>query len=396
MHEMRLAETFTDTDPAYVLAKRAGLDVKPGGGEAGYFAKETVEATGQKSPAKRTALAFDELRMTRFRIFKKELQRLSPEERGDIDQVKALADVINHDTGTVKQKSAVTRWLFLSPRLLPAQAAHVFYDIPRALIQTGFGARYADAAPAMRYVARKTAILASAYTAVMAANEGYYLATGDKKFKPNFVPGRSDWLRPKVAGYSIPISPTVEMLKVPIQMLAAARSVRTGQSALGEALYKAMQTALGRQNPLWALTEQILFGEEPGTGRPTPFPGILHTAAPKATAPKQTWTEFLGSKIPIPAANLIHEIYDEMRTGGMSHPDAKAWAGALAKSIPEAITSYHATKVREDFGFPTKVINKGEPGYQQYKAQHAMATMKYKQFKEQQARKPQPKELFGL
>ncbi len=364
LHEQRLLTEFNPIDPDVKLALRAGLNVGEGG--KGRFAKETGEVTGGigkffKGPD-RASMAYDELRVSRMGIFRKELARLSPEERSNIDEVRALASAINHDTGTTTSANRFMRFIFLSPRLLPAQLAHTFKDIPTALVHTGMGFNYANAAPAMRYVARKTAILAGAYTAGLAANAGVGLgigaATGDKKLAAKFTPnvgqegaGKGSFLRPKIAGYSIPVSPTVELMKLPVQMIAAGAAAKRGDSKTVVALTRGLQTLLGRQNPLWAAVEEVLFGQNIATGKPTPFPGITGTTPETATRKKMGIIEYAGTKMPIPAANYLREFYDESTSHGMPPKDALEWTKYLGKAAiaptVELGTSYHLSPVRE-------------------------------------------------
>lgn len=373
LHEQRLRSEFNPTDPEYQLALRAGLNVGEGG--VGKFSKETGEVTGIKKLFKgpdRASMAFDELRISRMRIFRKELQRLSPEERADIDQVKALASVLNHDTGAVA-KSGIFKFLFLSPRLFPAQLAHTFYDIPRALFQTGAGFNYAKAAPAMRYVARKTAILASAYTGMLAANTGIGWATGDKRFMPNWGQegvGKTTWLRPKLFGHTIPISPTIELLKLPFQMIAAGAAARKGDNKTLVALTRGLRTVLGRQNPIFDFAQELLFGQDPGSGKPTPFPGITGKTEPTKFHPRMSWVEYLGTKVPIPLANYVQEFVDEATSHGMHPRTAADWAKTLIVPTIEGATSYHLSPVHE----PPAKVDKPQTIAQKIRAQKAART----------------------
>ena len=350
-HEQRLLAEFDPTDPDYKLALRSGLNVGEGG--VGKFSKESSEVTGIKKFFKgpdRASMAYDELRISRMRIFRKELARLSPEERADIDQVKELSSVINHDTGTTGRSIRAMRFMFLSPRLLPAQLSHTFVDIPKALVQTGLGFNYSKAAPAMRYVARKTAILAGAYTAGLAANAGIGLATGDKKFMPNLGQegiGQTSFLRPKLFGRTIPVSPTVELLKLPIQMIAAGAAAKKGDNKTLVALTRGLRTILGRQNPVWDAVQEAIFGQDVGTGRPTPFPGITGKTEETKSHPRIGWVEYFGTKIPIPAANYVHEFYDEATSHGMPPQTAVEWIKLMVSPTIELGTSYHLSKTRE-------------------------------------------------
>lgn len=359
-HEQRVRAELSPTDPDVKLALRAGLNVGEGG--VGKFTRETQEMTGLKKKIfggpDRASMAYDELRVSRMKIFRKELARLSPAEKGDIEQVRALADVINHDTGTTARSNRAMRFMFLSPRLLPAQLTHTFYDVPRSLVKSGMGFKYSKADPAMRYVARKTAILASAYTGMMAANAGIGLAvgavTGDKKraqqFTPNFGQegiGKTSWLRPKLFGYSVPVSPTVELLKLPVQMIAAGAAARKGDNKTLVALTRGMRTIIGRQNPLWDLVQEAIFGQDVGSGRPTPFPGVTGKTEPTASRPTMSTVEYLGTKVPIPVANYVQEFYDESVSHGMPPQTAADWAKMMITPTVELVTSYHLTPDRE-------------------------------------------------
>ena len=358
LHEQRLLTELNPADEDVALGLRAGLNVGEGG--AGGFKGETKEVTGVKKFFKgpdRSAMAYDELRISRMRIFRKELDRMSPAERGDLDEVKALADVINGDTGTTGKINRIFRFLFLSPRLFPAQFKHAYIDIPKALYQTGMGFKYSQAAPAMRYVARKSAILAAGYTGMLAVNTGIGLATGDKRFMPNLGQEgaeKTTFLRPKLFGRTIPVSPTIELLKLPIQMIAAGAAARKGDNKTLEALTRGMRTVVGRQNPLFDLVQEAVFGQDVGTGRPTPFPGITGVTEETKTQKRIGYTEYFGTKLPIPVSNYVHEFFDEAVSHGMPRQTAMEWVKMMVAPTVELGTSYHMSPVYEKEETPSK------------------------------------------
>ncbi len=359
-HEIERNALFSDADPAYVAAKRSGLDVGQG-----TYAREISEVTGKTGPVKnvvgnvrealgmkragpdRVGMAFEQLQMSRFKIWKKELANLSPEERSNPDQLKALAAVLNHDTGATARSFALARFMFLSPRLFPAQLAHTFADIPKALYDTGLGMKWKDAAPASRYVARKTAILVGAQAAMLAANYGVYLATGDEKWKPNLTKLTSSLGRINIGGYSIPTSPTIELAKLPLMMIAAGIAARKGDSKTLELLRPVVETALGRQNPLFTIIEEAITGQTPGSNRPTPFPGLMGKDEPTKGKPTQGWMEYAGTKMPIPMANYLREFNDELGTQGMDQATRESIIKSLAVGTAELATSYHGSPNRE-------------------------------------------------
>jgi hypothetical protein len=363
LHEQRLRMELNPADPEVAMGLRAGLNIGEGG--VGQFTRETQEMTGIKKFFKgpdRSAMAYDELRMSRMKIWRKEIKRLSPDELADKEQLKALASVINHDTGTLARSLGWTRFVFLSPRLFPAQLKHAFYDIPRSLVHTGMGFNYANAAPAMRYVARKSAILASAYTGMLAANTGIGLVTGDKRFIPNVGQegaGKGSFLRPKLFGHSIPVSPTIELLKLPIQMIAAGAAAKNGDNKTLAALTRGLKTVLGRQNPLFDLAQEALFGQDVGTGRPTPFPGVTGPTKETKYHKRIGWVEYAGTKMPIPVANYVQEFYDELTSHGMPPQTALDWVKTIAIPTAELATSYHMSPTYESH--PRKKVSEMTP-----------------------------------
>lgn len=346
-HEQRILRM--KVDPDYNAAVRAGLDVEIGGGFS-KFRGATKEVLGSAKES-RSAMAFDELRFARFDVFKKALKLLGEDERNN-DNLKAIAEVVNNKTGAATIRSSLgkllTKFLF-APRLLPAQFRSTFVDPVRA-IKTF--AHRASATPgelvAARFVTRRMATLASVYTATLAAEAAYSSLTGDKKNQPNLTNiNRSDWLRLKLFGYGVPMSPTVEFLKLPIQMVYAMANARPGENRFIQGGKKALSFIVGRQNPLYAGIEEALTGQNPGSGRPTPFPGLLGSAKETLSKPRETYTEFLGEKMPIPVAGLVRELYDEMREQGLSHPDAKTWIQSLVSSTVSGVTGYHFASTHE-------------------------------------------------
>ena len=371
LHAQRMLQMMGDTE-WYSLARRAQLDVQPGGGMRGIFRGATKEILGQRLMTKGlplSSMAFDELRLARFDIFKDWVQHLSPEERTP-ENAKAIANVINNRTGTTGLRTTVMRnlsRLLFAPRLLPAQFRAAYVDPIRSI---GTFANRAAATPgeliAARYVTRKLASLAKGYTAVLAAEAGYAWVTGDKKNMPDFLhPTRSDWLRPRLFGYGIPLSPTVELWKLPFQMLAIGATARKGESRVGQATMAGTRYLLGRINPGLSLLGEITFGQLAGTRRPLPI-GLLPrphlrplpTEATK-TAPQVGWVEYLGTRMPIPLASFSKELYDEMREQGLSHLDAKTWIETGVTGLVGGVTGYHFGVVHEPP--PVKIPKRPKP-----------------------------------
>ncbi len=378
-HEIRYTQMLTD--PEYVGAKRAGFDL----GE-GKFAREISEVTGKKPgaiskltsklpswlKADRVGMAFEELQMSRFKIWKKEIAHLTPEERANPKVMQDLAAAINHDTGTIARSNAAFRFMFLSPRLGPAQAVKVFHDIPTSMFQVGTRAlQWKKAAPAARYVARKAAILVGANAAILAANQGYYLWSKDERFKPNLTELKGNLFRPKVFGHSIPISPTIELAKLPFMMIGAGIAARKGDNKTLELLRPVLETLLGRQNPLFTLAFEGIVGQTPGSLKPTPFPGLIGRAEPvKGHEPQpglRGWMEWAGTKLPIPIANYAREFVDELEGQGFDKATAEQITKAAAIGTFELGTSYHMSLDRPRKNPPPTLLDL--PGVKQLSGQ---------------------------
>ena len=367
-HEQRMIAM--EIDPDFKGAVRAGLDVQPGGGQVGAFTREGQDIFGKQKPTSPTSRAFDELRFARFQIWKKQISEMSPEEKADLPGMRQLADVINHPTGATAIKSKLgqlmSKFLF-APRLLPAQIQAAYSDPARAMATfakayVGRGNASAAELTAARFVGRRLVTLAGSYTAILAAETAYASYTGDERLRPNLTdPGGTGWLRPKLAfsrsgpGYAVPISPTVELWKLPFQAVYAAATAKKDERPELKAAEVVAKYAINRQNPALAVGEEAAFGKQPGTGRPVPFAALPSPrfgeegAQDLATRykPALDWKEYLGTKMPIPLASLSHELYDEMRSQGIDHPTAKMWIQAGVISAMSGATGYHFTESRE-------------------------------------------------
>ncbi len=345
------------TDPDYPTALRAGLDIAPGGEGGATFRGEAAEILGSTKPGL-SSMAFDELRMGRFQLFKNAIAGFSKEDMADTAGMKFLAETINHPTGSAKSMGPWAKYLLFAPRLLPATFKAAFVDPVRAakvrVTQLTGGATTAAERAAAHGVGKRLGILFGVQAGALAMNYAYSKATGNKDYMPNLTePGKATFLRPKIAGYSIPISPTTEIAKLPIRALAAAINAPTGQG-VPEAGKSVFRFLVGKENPALSVAWEGLLGEQAFSGRPLPqgFPSAKRIITgkeekPSATRPRLSYSELLGSHVPIAASNYITELYDGMRESGMTHPDAKTILRALTVGTIAAPVGLHLHKTTE-------------------------------------------------
>ena len=113
------------------------------------------------------------------------------------------------------------------------------------------------------------------------------------------------------------------------------------------ALRRGVQTIVGRQNLIFDYMWEGLFGQDPGTGRPTPFPGVTGKTEETKNLKAISIPEYVGTKLPIPVANYVQEFYDEATSHGMPRDTAQEWIKLFVAPTIEGVTSYHMSPVHE-------------------------------------------------
>lgn len=354
-HEARITGMKLDED--YPAALRAGVDVAPGGEGGATFRGEAQEIIGSNKQT-RSSMAFDELRVARFELFKRAIKNLSTEERADTAGMRMIGDTINHPTGSAASMGQWAKWLLFAPRLLPATFKAAFIDPIRAAKigakQLAGGETTAAERVAATGVAKRLGVLFGVQAGALALNAGFSKATGNKEYMPNLTdPSKATFLRPKIAGYSIPISPTTEMAKLPIRMMTNAINAPSGQG-INEAGQTLFRFLIGKENPLLGLAWEVALGEQAFSGRPLPegIPSVKSVITGKASKPskfrpRMTYSELAGSKLPIFASNYVAELHDGMREAGLSYPHTKELIRALVVGTIAGPTGLHVHKTHE-------------------------------------------------
>jgi hypothetical protein len=349
-HEARI--TGMKLDPDYPTVLRMGVDVAPGGEGGATFRGEAGEILGSTKP-NLSSMAFDELRLGRFELAKRAIANLSQEERADTAGMRFLGETINHPTGSAKSLGPWAKYLLFAPRLLPATFKAAFVDPVRAA-KVGVSGGTAAERAAAKGVGKRLGVLFGVQAGALALNAAYSKISGNKDYMPNLTePGKASFLRPKIAGYSVPISPTTEILKLPIRAITAAINAPTGQG-VPEAGKSVFRFLVGKENPALSVAWEGLLGEQAFSGRPLPqgFPSAKKLITgkeekPSKTRPRVEYSELIGSHLPIAASNYVTELYDGMRESGLTHPDAKAILRALVVGTIAAPVGLHLHKTTE-------------------------------------------------
>jgi len=414
LHEERMTRTYLDDD--YALAVRSGLDVT---------ARNEASQVLGAGKSLRAHAAFEELQLRRFEAFKKALvepkfalfkkifRSLSPEER-NVDNAKPIAEIINNRLGggaPGRIGGFFGKFLF-GPRLTPAQWRAAYVDNVRAFYNGVINRRNATPGEivASRMVATRMGKLLVTYGGVLGLEAAYAKATGDEKNMPNFTnpADTGSFMRVKIAGKGIPLSPTMELISLPIRMIYAGLHAKSGENPYINALEPLAKYGLFRLSPGLSLGATLATGQEPFSGRQLPDAINIRkwtgTAPPEKTKkgqptmaslthPKLTYTEFLGERMPIPVAVFLRDAYDEARADGMDAPTAK---NLLQASLAAATTGTTGYEWHPDVPTPYKQAELNTPENASDKQRAAILRKAMKDFKRQRSGQPAMKEGFGI
>ena len=111
------------------------------------------------------------------------------------------------------------------------------------------------------------------------------------------------------------------------------------------------------------------------------------------TRPKLTYTEFLGERLPIPAAVFLRDAYDEMRAEGADHATAKS---LLLATVAAATTGISGYEWHPDRQTPYSLAEQNLPPNPTDAQRNKALRQAYGQFRQIQSNNKPPKELFGL
>jgi hypothetical protein len=275
----------------------------------------------------------------------------------------ALADGINHVTGVVKTLPGSRHLanVFFAPKLEASRAAWLVGDTVRAgnAMMNWKGADLGEKTFAMNYLKERLWI-AGTFATLLAANQGFLMATGSNQ-KVNLTdPFKSDWLKFKVAGMNVSYgNPMITLMRLPVR-LAMAVANRGKLSKIiypDENVYKIMgDYARSQMSPFAGTTSDLFFGSD---YQQRPLPRALFGTIPgPETMPKRlraqgvqpyTWHEYAletGSMIPI--EEVVRDVFG--RGMGMPEDQQKSvMTTVVLSTLKAAAMAGTGTRITEDF-----------------------------------------------
>lgn len=392
-HELRMQDMFLDND--YNLAVRSKLDVT---------ARNEASQILGGGTSKLSHAAFEELQLRRFEAFKKAIRSLPPEER-TVQNTTGIAELINNRTGggsPGRLGGFVGKFLF-GPRLTPAQWRAAFGDNVRA-VYNGILNR-GSATPGELVAARMTAARMAKLLTIYGGALGLEAAAAkmgwiDKRNMPNFTNPKDtgSYMRLKFFGKGVPLSPTIELLALPVKMIYSAYAGKPGENALVNFATPLVKYLGFRLSPGLSLAASLGIGQEIFSGRPMPWHQTQLTkkgqpVLSELTHPKLTYTEFLGERLPIPAAVFLRDVYDEMRADGVDHPTAKALISGAVAAATTGATGY---EWHPDVPTPYKQAEAQTPENASDQQRARILNRAMQDFRRQRKGQPTPKEAFGI
>lgn len=309
------------TDPSFNFASRVGLDIKLHSKPVGM------------GMSRWTRQSFDALKPMRLELFKKYWDQLSPGDK-TFEGAQDLAKRINHATGTVNTPPVVSKIAgatMFAPKLRFAKYASALSD-PFA---SGFAAK-------------RFAKLAAVNLGLLAVNDmvnRYVLQNNDKV---NWTdPKRADWMRMKLGGMTIPMSPMFETARLPI----AAGSVMLNPNEDNKAKVLTKELASAAHPGINAIYGG-LTGTDLATGKALPFKGVSqylygdHRDQRKVFgkwvankyAQKENAGEYAAGYAPIPAQPVLKEMAKE----GVLPDTSEKFLKAYAETILSGFGGTHA------------------------------------------------------
>ena len=269
-----------------------------------------------------TRQSFDALKPMRLELFKKYWNQLDPADRS-FETAQDLAKKLNHATGTVNAPPIVSK--ILSPLSFAPKLRLAKYANAVDSFTSGFGAK-------------RFAKIAAVNLGILGINDLFNRYVANSNDNVNWTnPTRADWLRMKVAGMTVPMSPLFETMRLPIN--AAATMLNPNEDNKAKVLTKELASAA---HPGINALYGAATGTDLATGKTLPFKGASqyiygdHRGEQKvfgkwrpdkyAQDKKISPGEYGAGYLPIPAQPVVKEMAKEGVLPNLSVPFLKAYA----------------------------------------------------------------------
>jgi hypothetical protein len=297
------------SDPKFNFAARVGLDIKLQSQPVGM------------GMSRWTRQSFDALKPMRLELFKKYWSKLPDK---SFESAQALAKGINHATGVVNTSPIVSK------------IAGVGMFAPKLRF-----AKYASAVDAFTstFGAKRFAKVAAVNLGLLGINymfNKYVLQSNDNVNWSD--PARADWMRMKIAGMTVPMSPLLETMRLPIAAGAVALNPMEDNKA--KVLTKELASAV---HPGINAIYGGLTGTDLATGKALPFKGasqyiygehrdqkkMFGKLVKNKYAQQISGGEYASGYLPIPAQPVVKELIKN----GISPEMSKSFVEAILSGL---------------------------------------------------------------
>ena len=343
------AMTDLQNRPNYILAKRAGLANDPVRLYDDYMLTDKyfgkLGLTGERG--------FNSWKIYRQDMFDNVWDHLSDALKSDPNTAKELAKIINHSTGTADVRLPGTfNTAFFAPRLEASRWIRLFAEPAKALktFTSWDKASLADKFAA-KLIGKRAAEMIGTYTMLLAANEGINQVTGSRQHVNFSDPTKSDWMRFKAFGKVIDVSGgmaslttlVARLLEAAITPQKEANRLSRGKGREGIIYSDIGKYARGKLSPFVG-TGFSFFTHHDFSGNTLP----PFTDKPLYKSAKHlSWQEYLlTQQMPIPISEGIKDVYDTMKSKGMSEPQIETILNGIFIS---AVAGGTGARVREEY-----------------------------------------------
>lgn len=297
------------SDPGFKFWTRVGLEIKV-----------QTKPVGM-GMSRWTRQSFDAVKTMRLKLAKKYWSQLDPADRS-FEMAKDLAKRINHATGTISSPPIVNKLAgatMFAPKLRFSKYASVVDSV-----STKFGAR-------------RFAKLLAVNLGLLAINDmvnRHILKTDDRV---NWTdPTRSDWLRLKVAGMTIPLAPLFEAARLPIRLAVNQLDPRERDK-----WRVAGQEVASAAHPAISIAYGVVTGKDLATQKALPFRGLSQRIYGDYRSEKRgeiSKGEYAAGHAPIPFQPVLKEMAKE----GIPPDLSEKFLRIYAESILSGALGTHA------------------------------------------------------
>lgn len=326
------------SDPLFTTALRAGVAVDPNT----VYDDWQLPSTWLKKLQVQGNKGFLILKMIRMEVFRHMYDQLSNIEKADPETVKRTGDIANHWTGNagIKVSPAANAFIF-APNLIVSKFARLTTDPLNALhttykIMRGQDVSLADRA-ASRIILRKTGRVMAGYLGALAANQAMLKLTGSSA-SVNFThPTRSDWLKFQTGdalgdrtvdasgGMIRAMQLLTQLAIMPFEKKGDYEKDFYGSNSAQDATRKVLTDYGTSILSPFGSTAYELATHKDYRGNVLPW----SSDKPAHGKEKLTYWGYARQKLPIPVAEALQEVHDEMTRSGVPKPTADQVIGGI-------------------------------------------------------------------